>query len=71
MLGQPLQPILISPPRLCHICQTVHDHEVCPLCRADLLLGFGLACGPGFGPYKVCEAFCGWQQKSPLLGQDE
>ena len=50
----------------CVECGGVHDFERCPDCGADIILGFGLGAGPGFGPYKVCENFCGWFYKRAL-----
>lgn len=50
----------------CAECKGTHDMEVCPDCGADIILGFGLGIAPGFGPWAVCEQFCGWSYKQSL-----
>lgn len=59
-------PVLVAKNKHCDECGQRHDFEACPDCGADIIIGFGLGCGPGFGPYKVCEKFCGWSWKRAL-----
>ena len=70
--GPPEGGTIGTPPKMvrknadCDECGSRHDFEVCPDCGADIYLGFGYAGGPGFGPNKICEAFCGWSWKQSL-----
>ena len=58
--------ILVEKDVDCDECGQRHDLEVCPDCGADIVLGFGLGCGPGYGEWKACEKFCGWSWKRAL-----
>lgn len=63
-------PTLVEKDHDCQQCGDVHDIEACPRCGADIILGFGIGFGP-YGPYKVCEDFCGWSYNdNPPEGVD-
>lgn len=49
---------------------TREQNEKCPHCGADISIGFGFAIAPGYGPYKICKASCGWFWKQALPDEE-
>jgi len=52
--------ILVEKDADCDECGTVHDIEVCPLCKSYIQLGYGLMFG-GMGAFSFClNDDCNW-----------
>ena len=62
-------PIVVDDNYDCPECDDVHLLEECPKCKSnDIAYGYGLGCGPGMGPYKLCnEEDCDWTWKQAEL----
>lgn len=60
------EPTMVEHDVDCGECGETHDIEACPDCGSDIILGFGIGIAPGYGPYKVCERFCGWSWKKAV-----
>lgn len=56
-------PVMVEENADCPDCGKVHDIEACPDCGADIIISYGLGCGPGIGLVKMCEDMCGWTWK--------
>lgn len=68
------RPVVVAARIDCPDCGRQHEHEVCPRCRSDIGISFGLGGGPGFGEWKYCleeHGDCAWTWKRALPSEEE